>query len=128
MLNSFPIALTVSTALGFLAGLGVGGGSLLILWLTLVLQLQYPDAKVLNLLFFLPSAIIASLFRWKQGSLPIKKVLQAILAGCVAAALCGWFGKNIDTAYIKKAFGGLLLFTGIREILYKPKPKIAGQE
>lgn len=127
MLDSFPVALAVSTALGFLAGLGVGGGSLLILWLTLILQLQYPEAKVLNLLFFLPSAIIASVFRWKQGNLPVKKVLPAILIGCITAAICGWIGTHVDTGYLKKFFGILLLFTGIREILYKPKQKKAGQ-
>ena len=123
MLESFPVALIISTALGFLAGLGVGGGSLLILWLTLVLQIAYPQAKVLNLLFFLPSAVIASLFRWKQGSLPAKKVLPAILTGCIAAAICGWLGTRLDTAFIKKTFGFLLLFAGIREILYKPTQK-----
>lgn len=123
MLETFPFALAISILLGFLAGLGVGGGSLLILWLTLVLQVQYPEAKVLNLLFFLPSAIITCVFRWKQGNLPVKQVLPAIAAGCVAAAICGWIGMRIDTAYIKKIFGVLLLFTGIRELLYKPQTK-----
>lgn len=127
MLDSFPVALAVSTALGFLAGIGVGGGSLLILWLTLVLQLQYPEAKILNLLFFLPSAVIASIFRWKQGNLPVKKVIPAVIAGCIAAALCGWIGTRIQTEYLKKAFGALLLFAGVREILYKPKEKETGQ-
>ena len=121
MLTSFPVALIVSAALGFLAGLGVGGGSLLMLWLTLVLQMQYPQARVINLLFFLPSAVIASLFRWKQGSLPAKQILPAIVAGCAAAAVFGWIGTRIDTAYLKKVFGILLLLTGLREILYKPK-------
>lgn len=127
MLDSFPIVLLISTILGFLAGLGVGGGSLLILWLTLILQLQYHEAKVLNLLFFLPSAVIASLFRWKQGSLPIKKVLPAIIAGCITAAIFGWIGTQIHTEYLKKIFGGLLLFTGTREILYKPQNNKTGQ-
>lgn len=126
MLDSFPIALIVSTVLGFLAGLGVGGGSVLILWLTLVLEFSYPQAKVLNLLFFLPSAIISSVFRWKQGRLPVNKVLPAVLLGCLAAAICGWVGTQIDTAYLKKCFGALLLITGIREILYKPQ-KETGQ-
>ena len=35
MLESLPFVLFISSALGFLAGLGVGGGSLLILWLTI---------------------------------------------------------------------------------------------
>ena len=66
MLDSFIVSVIVSSVLGFLAGIGVGGGSLLILWLTLVLQMEYPQARIINLLFFLPSAIVASLFRWKH--------------------------------------------------------------
>ena len=123
MLSSFPVALIISAVLGFLAGLGVGGGNLLMLWLTLVLQMEYPSAKVLNLLFFLPSAIVSSIFRCKQGNLPLKKIWPAILAGCAAAGLCGWLGRNIDTGYVKKIFGFLLIFTGIREVFYKPKKK-----
>ena len=123
MLDSFPVALVVGSALGFLAGLGVGGGSLLILWLTLAVQMDYPQARFINLLFFLPAAVISSLFRWKQGSLDLKKVLPGIGAGCVAAAICTWLGSRIETDLLKKFFGGLLLLTGVRELLYKPKNK-----
>lgn len=121
MLESFPVVLAVSILLGFLAGIGVGGGSLLILWVTLVLGMAQPEARVLNLLFFLPSAVIASLFRWKQGKLDVKKVLPAILAGCVAAGACSLLSRNLDMDLLKKLFGGLLLITGVRELLYKPK-------
>jgi len=121
MLDSLPVVLLVGTTLGFLAGLGVGGGSLLILWLTLVLGMEHPQARIINLLFFLPSAVIASLFRWKQGKLDLKAVLPAILAGCAAAALGSWLSVRMELFWIKKLFGGLLLITGIRELLYKPK-------
>lgn len=121
MLESLPVTLIVGTALGFLAGIGVGGGSLLILWLTLVLGMEHPQARLINLLFFLPSALIASFFRWKQGKLDIKKVLPAIIAGCAAAGVCSFFSTRLDMAVLKKLFGGLLLITGVRELMYKPR-------
>ena len=123
MLSSLPVVLTVSTLLGFLAGIGVGGGSLLIMWLTLILQMPYPQARILNLLFFLPSALVATVFRWKQGALDVKKILPAILAGCAAAAASSYLSNHLDVTMLKKAFGILLLITGIRELLYKPKRK-----
>lgn len=126
MLESFPVSLAVGTVLGFLAGLGVGGGSLLILWLTLVIQMPYEQARVLNLLFFLPSAVISSVFRWKQGTLQPMQVLPGIIAGCIAAIACSWAGNYFDTTLLKKGFGILLLFTGLRELFYKPKE--TGQE
>ena len=121
MLSSFPVSLLVGSVLGFLAGLGVGGGSLLILWLTCVLQMEYPAARVTNLLFFIPAALICCLFRWKQGTISIKIVLPAILSGCAAAATASLCSKYLDLDLLKKCFGFLLLFTGIRELLYKPK-------
>ena len=123
MLESLPVVLIIGTALGFLAGIGVGGGSLLILWLTLILGMDHPQARVINLLFFLPSAIISSLFRWKQGKLEVKKVLPAIIAGCIAAGICSFLSSSMDMGLLKKLFGGLLILTGIRELLYKPRSK-----
>lgn len=121
MLDSFPVILTVGTVLGFLAGIGVGGGSLLILWLTLVLKVSPAAARGINLLFFIPSALIACFFRWKQGVLKWKTLLPAILAGCISAGVLSWVSCILDTGLLKKAFGVLLLLTGIRELLYKPK-------
>ena len=123
MLNSVPVILAISTLLGFLAGIGVGGGSLLIMWLTLVLETPYPQARILNLLFFLPSALVASAFRWKQGDLKIKKILPAILAGLVAAAAFSILSNYMQMQLLKKAFGILLLITGVRELLYRPRKR-----
>ena len=113
--------LLAGSVLGFLSGGGVGGGSLLILWLTLVLGMPHSIARSINLLFFIPSALIASLFRWHQGDLKRRKVLPAVIAGCIAAALFSLLSKHLDTSLLKKAFGVLLLFTGLRELFYKPK-------
>ena len=121
MLESFPVAVFVGTVLGTLSGLGTGGGSLLILWLTLGLGMAQNEARAINLLFFIPSALVACVLRWKQGQLEIKKILPAIVAGSISAAVFAMLGNNMDTSLLKKLFGGLLVFTGIRELLYKPK-------
>ena len=123
MLASFPLSLAVGTVLGFLSGLGVGGGSLLLLWLTLVLNLEPTAARTVNLWFFLPAALVACHYRKKQGTLAIRKMIPAIAAGCVGALLGTKLGSALDTQLLKKAFGILLLVTGIREIFWKSKKK-----
>lgn len=123
MLESFPVCLAVGSVLGFLSGLGIGGGSLLILWLTLVVGVDSITARGMNLLFFLPAAIIAGLIRWKQGAVDLKKILPAMLGGGISAALFAFLGRNSDVEMMKKAFGALLLVTGLREILYRKKSK-----
>ena len=89
MLNSLSVTLCIASILGFLAGLGVGGGSLLILWLTVVLGMEPTTARSINLLFFLPAAAVSCLFRWRQGKLDLKTTLPALLSGCVAAICFG---------------------------------------
>ena len=84
------MALLMGMVLGFLTGLGVGGGSLLILWLTLGLGMNQEIATGINLLFFLPSALVSCCFRYRQGAVDLKKL-----------------------------FGVLLLVTGVREVFYK---------
>lgn len=123
MLDSFPLSLAVGTVLGFLSGLGVGGGSLLLLWLTLVLNLEPTAARTVNLWFFLPAALVACHYRKKQGALEFRKMISAIAAGCIGALLGTKLGAVLDTQLLKKAFGILLLLTGIREIFWKSKKK-----
>ena len=123
MLNTLWVTITVSTVLGFLSGLGTGGGSLLILWLTLAANMPQNDARAINLMFFIPSAIIACIFRWKQGTLHFRKVLPGIVAGCAAAAVCSLFTAGESPEQLKKAFGLLLICTGTRELFYKKKSR-----
>lgn len=118
MLESFPSAFLVATVLGFLSGLGVGGGSLLILWLNLVLGMQQTEARNINLLFFLPAAAVSCCFRWKQGTLDWKKVLPAVISGCIAAMVGFHLSTMTEPNILKKFFGWLLLITAIRELSY----------
>lgn len=123
MLDSLWLCVILGTVLGFLSGLGVGGGSLLMLWLTVVLNYPQDTARQINLLFFLPCSLIACIFRRYQGYLNLRKAYPAIIAGCVSACIFSSIGSNLDTSLLKKLFGALLLYTGIRELFYKQKPK-----
>ena len=121
MVESLPAILIVGTVLGFLAGLGIGGGSLLVLWLSFVVGMDPITVRGINLLFFIPSALIAICFRWKQGSICWKKIIPAMIAGCVSALLFSWLGSLFDIAMLKKLFGIILILTGIKELFYRPQ-------
>lgn len=121
MLESLPVTLMVGTLLGFLSGLGIGGGSLLILWLTVALNMDPLTARAINLLFFLPSGLIACTLRLYKGTLSLRPLVPAILSGCASAAIFSAVSAVLDVAVLKKLFGILLLITGIRELLYRPR-------
>ena len=116
-----PVTILVGSALGFLTGLGVGGGSLLMVWLTAVLGMEPLAARSVNLLFFLPGAAIAILFRKRQGSIQWKPILSPAIAGCIAAALCSRLSTAVDNSIFRKAFGVLLILAGIRELVWKER-------
>ena len=109
----------VGAVLGFLSGLGVGGGSLLLLWLTVIAGEPQATARVMNLMFFVPCALIATLFRWKQSKADWGLVLPAISAGLLGALAGNWLGPRLDTELLKKAFGVLFILCGIRELRYR---------
>ena len=121
MLDNYCLSVLAGILLGFLAGIGIGGGSLLILWLTLVLNLEHNTARIINLLFFIPTALISSYFRRKQKMLHLKEVMPAIIAGCLSAAIFAILSKQLDIGILRKIFGCLLLLTGLKELFYRPR-------
>ena len=113
--------LLIASILGFLTGLGIGGGSLLILWLTFVLKMDPFSARGIVLLFFIPAAVISSIFRWKQGTLSFTSALPAMISGCMAALLFSYISTMADPHVLDRIFGLILIAAGVREILYKKK-------
>ena len=121
MLTNTVFSMILGVILGFLTGLGTGGGSLLLLWLTLVLGMDPRLARTINLMFFIPAAVIASAIRLLRGGIDFRKIALPAAAGCVSAAVCAIAGSHMDTEHLQKAFGVLLVLTGIRELLYRPQ-------
>ena len=116
-METIPGCILVGTVLGFLTGLGIGGGSLLILWLTQVLTTPQSQAQGINLLFFLPAALVACLFNGKQKRLRWDLAIPAMISGALAAGLCAWAATSIDEGLLKKIFAFLLLAAGAWELL-----------
>ena len=115
------MAVILGILLGFLSGLGTGGGSLLMLWLTGVEGMAAGEASVINLMFFIPSAVMSCLLHSRQGHLEMKKILPAIIAGSILSGICTFLRRGLSLRLLQKLFGILLLFTGARELLSKPK-------
>ena len=96
--------------LPFLCGLGasvisawgVGGGTLLLLVMTLFLGVDQRTAQGINLLFFLPTAISALVCHWKNGYLD-KPTLKAAVPPAVILALAGaWAATALDKKRLKR--------------------------
>ena len=102
---------------GTISAWGVGGGTLLLLVMTLFLGVEQRAAQGINLLFFLPTALSALICHAKQGFLD-KPTLKAAIPFAVPAALAGaWLATAIDVELLRKPFGIYLLLSGLSLIL-----------
>ena len=102
---------------GIISAWGVGGGTLLLLVMTLFLGVEQRAAQGINLLFFLPTALSALICHAKQGYLD-KPTLKAAIPFAVPAALIGaWIATAVDVELLRKPFGIYLLLSGISLIL-----------
>ncbi len=101
---------------GLLSGLGIGGGTLLMVWLTAICGLEQRNAQGINLLYFLPTALSSLIFHIKNRLIRWEIVLPAALTGAAAAALTAWLSQRLDTTLLCRIFGGFLLFVGLKEL------------
>lgn len=113
----FPLLTGVAT--GILSAWGVGGGTLLLLVMTLFLGVDQRTAQGINLLYFLPTAGAGLLFHRKNGMLDKAALRQAVPWGLAAAALGAWVATAVDTVLLRIPFGLYLLAAGIVTLIKK---------
>lgn len=103
----------VSAAAGVLSGWGVGGGTLLLLVLTLLLGVEHRVAQTVNMLFFLPAAAMSLFFHRKNGWIDRTVWIRTALPGAAAALVAAMVALSVDVTMLKKPFGLFLLWTGV---------------
>ena len=118
-MTGWVLPLLAGTATGVLSGFGVGGGSLLLVWLTAFAGLPQDQAQGINLLYFLPAAGAALPAHIKNGYVDGGTVLPAVLAGLAGTALAAWIATGLEVELLRRCFGGFLLVIGLRELFAK---------
>lgn len=117
-----------SSLAGLLAGtagaMGLGGGSVLLIYLTVFAGVNQFTAQGINLLFFLPTAAFAVVVYARRGVIKWKSILPIMLFGSLATILSSWAVSFISPDLIRKIFGGLIIIYGVVEI-FKKKDKSA---
>lgn len=104
-----------------LSSFGIGGGSVFILYLTLFKKVEQLEAQGLNLLFFIPSALIAvSVYAYKK-MLSYKILFPLILGGILGVGLGSVLLKVLPVRYLKLCFALFLLLVGTKTLFQKKK-------
>lgn len=101
---------------GVISGMGIGGGTILIPALTMFLNINQHTAQGVNLLFFIPTAIVALFIHKKNGNLQLKTAFPLILWGIIGALLGSFTAIKLNQNILKKMFGIFLFLMGGYEI------------
>lgn len=115
------LAIAVGIATGIISGFGVGGGSLLVLYLTAVMGVEQYAASGINLLYFLFCAPAALVSHIRNKRVEWQAVIWCVLTGTVTAAAAAFAAAYLHTNLLRRLFGGLLLYIGVRELFFANK-------
>lgn len=116
LINIFAVIL--SAAVG---AMGLGGGSVLILYLTLFCDVQQVNAQGVNLLFFLPCALTAVCIYKKQNLLCKQYWLPLVFGGILGVGIGMLLLEIFNTKYLRLLFAIFLLTVGVITFFQKDK-------
>ncbi|MBD9224227.1 MAG: sulfite exporter TauE/SafE family protein [Clostridiales bacterium] len=118
-MTGWVIPLLVGCGTGILSSWGVGGGTLLLLIMTLVLGVPAADAMAVNLLYFLPTAGMGLLQHKKNGLLERDVLRTAAPWGAAAAVAAALVATAVDVELLRRPFGVYLLLAAVGTVRKK---------
>ena len=104
---------------GIIGGMGIGGGTILIPALTLFHKSEQHVAQSVNLVCFIPTAIIALIIHVKNKKVDFKMALPIIISGIFGAGIGAWLASSISNNSLKKLFAVFLFIMGVYEMFRK---------
>ena len=113
MMNDFFIPFLIA----ILSGMGVGGGGLLVIYLSLLKEVAQIEAQGINLCFFIISAIASTLFNVKQGKINLTTTLIVSAFGIAFSIFGTLLAGEINAELLKKIFAGMLILGGASSLL-----------
>ena len=113
---------------GIVSGTGMGGGTILIFLLSFILGIEQHIAQATNLIFFIPTSIVAIIVNFKNKNIDTKQAIIISIVGILGAIIGANIAIYMDVKMLKKGFGIFLIFVTINEIysiikLYKKVKK-----
>lgn len=110
---------------GIVSGTGMGGGTILIFLLTFIMGIEQHRAQATNLIFFIPTSIIAIIVNLRNKNIDLKLAIIISIFGILGAIIGANISIHIDVRILKKCFGVFLALIALNEIysIYKKYKK-----
>jgi len=119
----FAIAVLVGTITGIISAWGIGGGTMLVIYMSAFANVQQQAAQGINLLYFLPTAAAALVTHIKNKLVEWRAVIPTVVAGVPCAIATSLLATRLETGVLRKGFGAFVIIVGISELFRKTKPK-----
>lgn len=100
---------------GIVSGTGMGGGTILIFLLTSICGLEQHIAQATNLIFFIPTSIVAIIVNLKNKNINIKLGVLISLFGILGAIIGANISLKLNVNILKKCFGTFLAIIALNE-------------
>lgn len=114
MLKIFLLA-AAGFASGVFGGMGMGGGTVLIPVLTVFFDVGQKTAQAINLVAFVPMAIVSLIMHFKNGLVEKKGLLWIIVPAALVSAGGSFAATAIDGEILRRIFGGFLLLLSVMQ-------------
>ncbi len=101
---------------GIVSGTGMGGGTILILCLSIFLGIDQRIAQATNLIFFIPTSIAAIYINIKEKNINMNVAKSIIFWGVIGAIIGALIAQKINVDLLKRLFGIFLAMIAIHEI------------
>lgn len=101
---------------GIISGTGMGGGTILILLLSIIMGLDQHVSQATNLVFFVPTAIAAIFISLMKKNIDVKLGITIVIVGVVGATIGAIISSKMNVNLLRKIFGVFLLIIAIYEI------------
>ena len=100
---------------GIVSGTGMGGGTILIFLLTSICGLEQHIAQATNLIFFIPTSIVAIIVNLKNKNINIKLGVLISLFGILGAIIGANISLKLNVNILKKCFGTFLAIIALND-------------
>lgn len=104
---------------GILGSMGLGGGGILIIYLSIFTDTKQLTAQGINLLFFIPIGLLSVIIYSFKKQIKWKSTLKISIFGIVGAILGILVADLIGGEITRKIFGSLLIAIGVIELFKK---------
>ena len=102
---------------GILGGMGMGGGTVLIPILTIFFGVMQHSAQAINLIAFIPMAIVSIIIHFKNKMLEFSDLLLIIVPGVLSCILGCFIAKSVSGELLKRFFGAFLVVLSVMQVI-----------